>query len=72
MSKLSSKAALDTTNACLICNEMARRDESLLDALQMARFILTSRDVLLDPVARLERAKLAVDEAMRLMKPIRW
>lgn len=71
MPTLSNKAVLDITNACLICNETARRDERLLDALQMARFILTSRDVLLDPAARLERAKLAIDEAMKLMKLLR-
>lgn len=62
----------DITNFSPIFNEMAIRDEKLLDALQLARFILSSNDVLLGPSARLERAKLAIEEAMQLMKPLRW
>lgn len=59
-------------DACPVCDKTARRDEELIDALQLARFILTSRDVLLGPEARLERAKLAIDQAMRLMQLKRW
>jgi len=65
-------ATVDTTNSCLACNTTAIRDEALLDALQMARFILSSSTVPLDSEARLERAKLAINEAMRLMQPVRW
>ena len=69
----SSKAVAPVdTRMCPACTTTAIRDEALLDALQMARFVLTSSTVPLDAEARLERAKLAINEAMRLMQPVRW
>jgi DNA polymerase II large subunit len=61
--------------SCPSCDEAirrTRRDEKIIDALQQARFILTSGDVPLEPSARLERVKLAINEAMRLMQPLLW
>lgn len=51
---------------------IANRDEALLDSLQQARYILSHKDLIADPEARVERAKLAIEEAMRLMKPLRF
>jgi hypothetical protein len=63
------------SKSCPSCDEAIRRmrrDEQIIDALQQARFILTSGDVPLEQSARLERVKLAINEAMRLMQPLRW
>ncbi|MBA3867762.1 MAG: hypothetical protein H0X30_01260 [Anaerolineae bacterium] len=61
-----------TTNSCPVCDHTARRDEDLLDALQQARYILNAKDLIEDPRERVVRAKLAIEEALRLMQPLRW
>lgn len=59
-------------------SELIQRDEQILDALQMARFILAGPSVGTDPTVRAARAKKAVDEArvaveaaLKLMQPLR-
>lgn len=63
---------VEAANSCPVCNEMSRRDEALLDALQQARYILSGSDGIRDPLLRLARVKAAVDQAMKLMQPRRW
>lgn len=59
-------AERDTSNCCPECSRVARRDEKLIDALQTARMILTSRDVVIGKL-RDARVKAALDEALKLM-----
>lgn len=59
-------------------DEMSRRNEQILDALQTARFILAGPSVGTDPTVQAARAKVAVDEArvvveaaLKLLEPLR-
>lgn len=53
---------------CATCDEVARRDEKLIDALQDAMVALTKPDGFDDWVIRSARAKASILEAMRLMQ----
>lgn len=58
--------------------ELIRRDEQILDALQMARFILTTPSVVTNPTVQVARAKKAIDDArtvveaaLKMLEPLR-
>lgn len=53
---------------CAVCENVARRDEKLIDALQDAMVALTKPDGFDDWVIRSARAKASILEAMRLMQ----
>jgi len=57
---------------CPVCDETARRDEQLIDALQSAMFALTAVDGFDDWRIRSARAKASILEAMRMMQVKKW
>lgn len=57
---------------CTTCDEVARRDEKLIDALQDAMVALTAVDGIDDWRIRSARAKASILEAMRLMQAKGW
>lgn len=69
---------MPTVNSNTTLADLSRRDEQIIDALHMARYILAGPEVIVDPALRLARAKAAVDEAcvavesaLKLMQPRR-
>lgn len=62
---------LDVTKSYQNDEATVRRDDGIVDALQQARYILSRPDLIPNPEARVERAKFAIDEALRLMRPLR-
>lgn len=63
---------VDNTGTCPVCDETARRDEKLIDALQTAMFALTAVDGFDDWRIRSARAKASILEAMRMMQAKKW
>jgi len=60
------------TASCATCDEVALRDEKLIDMLQTAMVALTAVDGFDDWRIRSARAKASLLEAMRLMQTRTW
>jgi len=63
---------VDTTPACPVCDETARRDEQVIDALQTAMFSLTAVDGFDSWEIRSARTRANLLVAMRLLQVKKW
>ena len=73
MQTIKSKAVMEpVADGCPVCDETARRDEQVIDALQTAMVALTAVDGYDSWELRSARTRAALLVAMRLMQVVKW